>query len=102
VRRSRSSCVRSRPAPAPAGPPPPRARRRAPRTPAASPLPPRARPRAPGGGWRGLACAVAAKLSALVLLPLAVVWTLRRRGGAELWRGLAIFAVTVLAVFGPF
>ena len=35
-------------------------------------------------GWLALACAFTAKLYAVVLLPLAVVWTLRRRGRREL------------------
>ena len=38
----------------------------------------------------------------VVLLPLAAVWTFRRRGRAELIRGLAIFGVIAAAVFAPF
>src|SRR5262249_19099639 len=53
-------------------------------------------------GWLALALAVTAKLYAIVLLPVALVWTLRRRGREEVGRGLAIFAVTVVAVFAPF
>jgi uncharacterized membrane protein len=53
-------------------------------------------------GWLALALAVTAKLYAVVLLPVALVWTLRRRDRDELWRGLAILAVTVVAVFAPF
>jgi hypothetical protein len=52
--------------------------------------------------WLLLGCAVAAKLYAAVLVPLAIVWTLRRRSRDELWRGLAIFAVAVVAIFAPF
>jgi uncharacterized membrane protein len=53
-------------------------------------------------GWFALALAVTAKLYALVLIPIAVVWTLRRRGRAEAGAGIAIFVVTVAAVFAPF
>jgi uncharacterized membrane protein len=53
-------------------------------------------------GWLALACAITAKVYAVVLLPLAIVWTLRRRGRGELGRCLAIGAVTVAAVFLPF
>jgi ABC-type amino acid transport substrate-binding protein len=53
-------------------------------------------------GWLALGLAVAAKLYAGVLLPLAVVWTLRRRGLRELRRGGAIWVGTVAAVFAPF
>jgi len=52
--------------------------------------------------WLALGCAVGAKLYPAVLVPVAIVWTLRRRGRGELWRGLAIFGVTVVAVFAPF
>ena len=53
-------------------------------------------------GWALLAAAVAAKLFALVVVPLAAVWTLRRHGRGELARSLAV-AVAVLAVaFVPF
>jgi len=52
-------------------------------------------------GWAALGAAFAAKLFAFVLLPLAVVWTLRRRGPSELRRGLAVWAFVVAAAFGP-
>jgi hypothetical protein len=53
-------------------------------------------------GWLALALAFAAKLYAFVLIPLAIVWTLRRRGRDELVKGLAIWVVAVAAVFAPF
>ena len=53
-------------------------------------------------GWALLGAAVAVKLYAGVLVPLAVVWTLRRRGGRELGRAAAIGAAVVAAAFGPF
>jgi uncharacterized membrane protein len=53
-------------------------------------------------GWLALALAVTAKLYAIVLLPIAAVWTWRRRGRSELEAGLAIFVVAVAAVFAPF
>jgi uncharacterized membrane protein len=53
-------------------------------------------------GWFALALAVTAKLYALVLVPIALVWTLRRRGKPEAGAGLAIFAATAAAVFAPF
>jgi uncharacterized membrane protein len=53
-------------------------------------------------GWTALGVAVVAKLYALVLVPVAIVWTLRRNGARELWRGLAVWLAVVLAVFGPF
>ncbi len=53
-------------------------------------------------GWLALALAFAVKIYAFVLIPLAVVWTLRRRGREELARGIAIWLVAVAAVFGPF
>ncbi len=53
-------------------------------------------------GWALLAAAVAAKIFPLVVAPLAVVWTLRRRGRRELVHAVAV-AVAVLAVaFVPF
>ena len=53
-------------------------------------------------GWLALALAFAAKLYAVVLIPLAIVWTLRRRGRGELAKGIAIWLVAVAAVFAPF
>jgi hypothetical protein len=53
-------------------------------------------------GWFALALAFTAKLYALVLVPIAAVWTLRRRGRHELTADLAIFVVTAVAVFAPF
>ncbi len=53
-------------------------------------------------GWAALGAAFAAKLFPAVLVPLAIVWTLRRRGQRELVRGLAWFAAAVLAIFVPF
>jgi hypothetical protein len=53
-------------------------------------------------GWFALACAFAVKLYAVVLLPLAAVWTLRRRGRGELGAAVATSAVTVAAIFVPF
>jgi glycosyl transferase family 87 len=53
-------------------------------------------------GFAALAAAVAAKLFALVLVPVAVVWTLRRAGARALARALASFAIVVAASFGPF
>src|SRR5262249_54409748 len=37
-------------------------------------------------GWLALALAITAKVYAIVLVPLAIVWTLRRRGRGELGR----------------
>ena len=53
-------------------------------------------------GWLALALAFTAKLYPVVLLPLAAVWTFRRRGGRELGRCAAVFTVAVAAVFAPF
>jgi uncharacterized membrane protein len=53
-------------------------------------------------GWLALGLAFSVKLYAVVLVPLAVVWTLRRRGRDELGRGIAIWVVAVAAVFAPF
>jgi uncharacterized membrane protein len=58
-------------------------------------------------GFAALGAAVAAKFFGVVLIPLAIVWTVRRRGIAELARagacGLAVVAATVLpfAVLAP-
>jgi len=53
-------------------------------------------------GWFALALAFSAKLFAVVVVPLAAVWTLRRRGRAELLRGSLVGLVTIAAVFAPF
>jgi hypothetical protein len=53
-------------------------------------------------GWLALAGAFVAKLYAVVLIPIAVIWTLRRRGRRELLWCAVIWAVAVLAVFAPF
>jgi uncharacterized membrane protein len=53
-------------------------------------------------GWAALGAAFAIKLYAVVLVPLAVVWTLRRRGARELWHGVAAAAAVVAAAFLPF
>ncbi len=53
-------------------------------------------------GWLALALGFAAKLYPVVLVPLAVTWTLRRRGRRALAEGLAIWAATVAVIFGPF
>jgi hypothetical protein len=53
-------------------------------------------------GWLALGWAFAAKLFAVVLIPIAVLWTLRRRGRDELARGIALWLAAVAAVFVPF
>jgi len=53
-----------------------------------------------GAGVLGLA--TAAKLYPVVLLPLALVWTLRRRGRREALVALGVFAAVGLAVVLPF
>jgi uncharacterized membrane protein len=53
-------------------------------------------------GWLALACAFTAKLYAVVLIPLAVVWTLRRRGKRELGWCVLIWLAAVAVVFLPF
>ena len=53
-------------------------------------------------GWVALGCAFAVKLFALVLVPLAVVWTLKRRGREELARGVALWLTAAGCVFIPF
>ncbi len=53
-------------------------------------------------GFGLLGAAVTAKLYPLVLLPLAVVWTFRRRGAGELGRALGVGAAVVALVFLPF
>jgi uncharacterized membrane protein len=49
-----------------------------------------------------LGLAAAAKIYPLVLLPLALVWTARRRGTRELWIGLGCFAGVLVLCFAPF
>ncbi len=53
-------------------------------------------------GWLMLGLAFAVKVYAVVLVPLAIVWTLRRRGRGELVRGGLIWLVAIAAVFAPF
>ena len=53
-------------------------------------------------GFGVLGLAAAAKIYPLVLLPVALVWTARRRGTRELWIGVAIFALVVAACLVPF
>jgi uncharacterized membrane protein len=53
-------------------------------------------------GWGLLGAAVAAKLYPAALVPLAVVWTLRRRGGRELAWAAGIGAAVVAVAFVPF
>jgi uncharacterized membrane protein len=53
-------------------------------------------------GWAALAAAFAAKLYPLAVLPLAAAWTYRRRGAAELARGLLVALAIVAGAFGPF
>jgi uncharacterized membrane protein len=49
-----------------------------------------------------LGAAVATKIFPLVLLPLALLYILRRRGEREALIALGVFAAVVLAIFGPF
>jgi uncharacterized membrane protein len=53
-------------------------------------------------GWGLLAAAATAKLYPLLLLPLAVVWTLRRRGRRELAWAAGVGAAVAAVVVGPF
>jgi hypothetical protein len=53
-------------------------------------------------GWALLGAAIAAKLYPVSLIPLAVVWTLRRRGRRELGRGIAAGAAVLAVAFVPF
>jgi hypothetical protein len=53
-------------------------------------------------GFGLLGVAVAAKIYPLVLLPLALVWTARRRGTRELWIGLGCFVGVLALCFVPF
>ncbi len=52
--------------------------------------------------WGALGAAFAIKLFAVVLVPLALVWTLRRRDRRELIRCLAVSAAVVAVAFVPF
>ena len=53
-------------------------------------------------GHAVLAAAVSAKLYPLVLLPLALLYVARRRGGREALACLAIFLAVLAAIVGPF
>jgi uncharacterized membrane protein len=53
-------------------------------------------------GWVALGWAFAVKLFPLVLVPLAVAWTFRRRGRGELVRGVALWLAAAASVFIPF
>jgi glycosyl transferase family 87 len=53
-------------------------------------------------GFGVLGLAVAAKIYPLVLLPLALVWTARRRGTRELWIGAGCFVGVLALCFLPF
>ena len=53
-------------------------------------------------GWLALGLAIAIKVFAFVLVPLAAVWTLRRRGRRELAVAAAIAVAALVAVFAPF
>jgi hypothetical protein len=53
-------------------------------------------------GFGVLGLAVAAKIYPRVLLPLALVWTARRRGTRELWIGLGCFVGVLAVCFVPF
>ena len=53
-------------------------------------------------GFAALALAVAAKIYPLVLLPLALVYAGRQRGGREAAIGLGVFAAVLTLLFGPF
>jgi hypothetical protein len=53
-------------------------------------------------GWVALGGAFAIKIFPAVLVPVALVWTLRRRGRWEAVRGLALWSAVVAAAFVPF
>src|SRR5262249_51165949 len=53
-------------------------------------------------GWTALGAAIAAKLFGLVLVPLAVAWTFRRRGSRELLWSSACGLAVVAVVAAPF
>jgi hypothetical protein len=53
-------------------------------------------------GWAALGAAFAIKLYALALVPVAVLWTLRRRGVATLAGGISLGVAVAAAAFVPF
>jgi Glycosyltransferase family 87 len=53
-------------------------------------------------GWALLGAAIATKIYPLVLIPLAAIWTFRRRGSRELGRAAAVGAGVMALLFGPF
>jgi hypothetical protein len=53
-------------------------------------------------GWALLGASFAAKLFAVVLVPLAIVWTLRRRGPRTLATAIAVWIAVVVVVCLPF
>jgi hypothetical protein len=53
-------------------------------------------------GFVALGAAFAVKLFAIVVLPVAIVWTLRRTGRRSLGRAVASWLIVVAAAFGPF
>lgn len=53
-------------------------------------------------GWSALAAAAATKLYPLALVPLAAVWTFRRRGTSVLARCVAVGLGVVAVILGPF
>lgn len=53
-------------------------------------------------GWAALGAGVAAKLFPLFLMPIAAVWTFRRRGPLVLAQGLGVAACVLAAAFAPF
>lgn len=55
-----------------------------------------------GLGWAAVAAATAAKIYPLVLLPVALAWTVRRSGLRGALRGAGIFLAVLAVVVGPF
>ena len=53
-------------------------------------------------GWAALAFSFTVKLFAAVVFPLAIVWTLRRRGRRELVRSMGVGLAVIAAAFLPF
>jgi uncharacterized membrane protein len=53
-------------------------------------------------GWAALGAAAATKLYPVTLLPLAAVWTFRRRGAGELERCIVVGVGVAALIFGPF